>query len=123
MMSSEEVGVLDSIAPIAGLGSLFDVPEIQNFNSSLTGDVLFLSAILYFTPSHWTVWINDKTYTADDTEDDGLKITKVTNHHIEFQLKDMAKRLTRLRANQSLVTVGHRIIDGDSRVKQKPVLL
>ncbi len=122
-MSSEEVGVLDSIAPIAGLGSLFDVPEIQNFNSSLTGDVLFLSAILYFTPSHWTVWINDKTYTADDTEDDGLKITKVTNHHIEFQLKDMAKRLTRLRANQSLVTVGHRIIDGDSRVKQKPVLL
>jgi hypothetical protein len=86
-------------------------------------DVLFLSAILYFTSTHWTVWINDKTYTADDLEDDALKITKVTNDHIEFQYKDMTRKPIRLRANQSLLTVGHRVIDGDARQKPKAIQL
>ncbi len=123
MMSADEVSILDSIAPVNEIGLLLDVPEISNFNISAKDEVLFLSAILYFTSTHWTVWINDKTYTADDLEDDALKITKVTSDHIEFQHKDMTRKPIKLRANQSLLTVGHRIIDGDARQKPKTIQL
>ena len=57
------------------------------------------------------------------TENETLKITKVTNNHIEFELKDMTKKIIKLSVNKSLVAVGYRIIDGDARVKSKPVLL
>ena len=123
MMSSEEISILDSITPVDEIGSLFDVPEVSNFNTSAKEDVLFLSAILYFTSTHWTVWINDKTYTADDLEGDALKITKVTNDYIEFQYTDITKKPVKLRANQSLLTVGCRIIDGDARQKPKAIQL
>ena len=52
-----------------------------------------------------------------------LKITKVTNCYIEFELKDIVKKLTKLRVNQSLITVGHRVIDGDARQKPKAIQL
>lgn len=124
MMSPEEVGILDSISPIdESLGSFFDTPNLQNLPVAHIEEILFLSAILYFTPTHWTIWINDKTYTTDDTEDETLKIIKVTNDYIEIELKDFSKKPTKLRANQSLITVGHRIIDGDARVKPKPISL
>ena len=124
MMSPDEVGILDSISPVdEGLGSFFDTPDLQNLNPVHLEGILFLSAILYLSPTHWTVWINDKTYTADDMEDETLKIVKVTGNHVELELKDFSKKPTKLRANQSLVTVGHRIIDGDARAKPTPVLL
>lgn len=124
MMSPEEVGILNSLSPIEeSLGSFFDPPNLQELPRAPIEEILFLSAILYFTPTHWTVWINDKTYTTDATEDDTLKITKVTNDYIEIELKDLSKKPIKLRANQSLITVGHRIIDGDARVKPKPFSL
>jgi hypothetical protein len=124
MMSPEEVGILNSLSPIdESLGSFFDAPSLQELPRAPIEEILFLSAILYFTPTHWTVWINDKTYTTDATEDNTLKITKVTNDYIEIEIKDLSKKPTKLRANQSLITVGHRIIDGDARVKPKPFSL
>ncbi len=124
MMSPDEVGILDRIAPLdENFGSFFDTPDLPNLQPAHIEEILFLSAILYFTPTHWTVWINDKTYTTDDTEDGILKIVKVTSNHIEIELKDFSKKPTKLRANQSLVTVGRRIIDGDARVKSIPISL
>ena len=124
MMSPDEVGILDRIAPLdENFGSFFDTPDLPNLQPAQIEEILFLSAILYFTPTHWTVWINDKTYTTDDTEDGILKIVKVTSNHIEIELKDFSKKPTKLRANQSLVTVGRRIIDGDARVKSIPISL
>lgn len=123
MMSHEEVSILDSIAPTDNLSSLLDAPEIQNLNPTHIEDVLFVSAILYFAPTHWTVWINNKTYTADETEDAILKITKVTNSYIMLELKSSLKKITKLRANQSLVTFGHYVVDGDARQKQKSIQL
>ena len=83
MMSSEEVSILDSIAPVDSLGSLLDVHEIQNFSPTLLEEILFLSTILYFTPTHWTVWINEKTYTADDIEDDILKYSAASDRGLK----------------------------------------
>ena len=123
MMSSDEVNILNSIAPVEDFGSFLDPPEVSNLTPSAMEEILYLSAILYISQTHWTVWINEKTYTADDMEDNILKITKVTDKHIEFELKDMTKKITKLRSNQSLLTVGHRIIDGDARQKQKAIQL
>ena len=124
MMSSDEVNILDSINPVVEeIDSFFEATEIPKLTPSIIEDILFLSAILYINQSHWTVWINEKTYTAEDAENETLKITKVTNNHIEFELKDMTKKIIKLSVNKSLVAVGYRIIDGDARVKSKPVLL
>jgi hypothetical protein len=123
MMSSDEVNILDSINPVEEIDSFFEATEIPKLTPSIIEDILFLSAILYINQSHWTVWINEKTYTAEDAENETLKITKVTNNNIEFELKDMTKKIIKLSVNKSLVVVGHRIIDGDARVKSKPVLL
>ena len=84
MMSSEEVNTLDSINPVEEIDSFFEAAEIPKLPPSIIEEVLFLSAILYINQSHWTVWINEKTYTAEDAENETLKITKVTNNHIEF---------------------------------------
>ena len=123
MMSSEEVNTLDSINPVEEIDSFFEASEIPKLPPPIIEEVLFLSAILYINQSHWTVWINEKTYTAEDAENETLKITKVTNNHIEFELKDMTKKIIKLSVNKSLVAVGHHIIDGDARLKSKPVLL
>lgn len=124
MMPSDEINLLANIAPIEEENnSLFEVPEIAAFPFSAIEEILFLSAVLYFSPTHWTVWINEKSYTADDIEDSTLKIIKVTNHYIEFELKDTIKKIIKLRSNQSLITIGYRIIDGDARQKQKSIQL
>ncbi len=123
MMSSEEVNTLDSINPVEEIDSFFEATEIPKLTPSIIEEVLFLSAILYINQSHWTVWINEKTYTAEDAENETLKITKVTNNHIEFELKDMTKKIIKLSVNKSLVAFGHHIIDGDARLKSKPFLL
>ena len=123
MMTTEEVSILNSIAPNAE--SLLDeAEEVDDISlaTSLVPDIFFLSAILYFQPTHWTVWINDKIYTDDNDEDEFLKLTKVTQHIVELELKD-CKKPTKIRANQSLVTSGKRIVDGDARVKIKPAQL
>ncbi len=102
IMTTEEVSILNSIAPSAE--SLLDeADEVDDISlaTSLVPDIFFLSAILYFQPTHWTVWINDKIYTDDNDEDEFLKLTKVTQHIVELELKD-CKKPTKIRANQSL---------------------
>lgn len=121
MMSADEVNILHSIMPIE--------EEVDNnintplFDLEHTEKILFLSAILYFSPSHWTVWINDRTYTADDTEDKILKIRKVTNQYVLLQIKDKARKIIKLRANQSLLLPKRNIIDGDIRQESSKILL
>ncbi len=119
MMSIDELNQLDQIAPLEEI----DIPKdnsinISDFSISSTNNILFLSAILYFSPSRWTVWVNDKTYTADDTEDATIKITKVQNHYIVFTLKNAANKSFKLRANQSLIVGEQNIIEGDARQKK-----
>lgn len=121
MMTPEEVSLLNSVAPDDTLLEISD--EIANLTPAVVPDILFLSAILYFNPTHWTVWINDKIYTAEDAEDEQLKLVKVTQHLVELELKDYFKKCTKIRTNQSLVTIGHRIVDGDARQKLKQLQL
>lgn len=124
MMSSEEVELLNAIAPAAEEANfLLDTSEISTFSFSVVEEILFLSAILYLSSMRWTVWINERTYTADNKEDNTLKITKVTNHYIEFELKNTMKKTIRLRSNQSLITIGNNIVDGDARQKPKSIQL
>jgi hypothetical protein len=115
MLTPEEVSILQAIVPEDN--GLLEVDEVTNLNPCVLPEILFLSAILYFKPTHWTVWINDKTYTADDNEDSLIKLVKVTQHLVEFELKDYFKKMNKMRANQSLITLGRRIVDGDARVK------
>jgi len=119
MMSLDEINLLNELAPIEDeAASFLEPPEIL-ISPFMIEEILFLSAILYLSPTHWTVWINDRTYTADDTEDNTLKIIKTTNHYVEFELKDSHKKTLKLRSNQSLITIGHRIVDGDARQRQQ----
>lgn len=124
MMTPEEVSILRSIVPDDDF--LIDtLSEINDFNTVVMAipDILFLSAILYFQPNHWTVWINDKIYTPENDEDEFLKLINVTQHSVEIELKDFTKKPSKMRANQSLITNGKRIIDGDARVKPIPIQL
>ena len=116
-MTPEEVNFLKSIAP----DSIETLEEASDFNSIATTipDILFISAILYFQPTHWTVWINDKAYTADNNEDEFLKLVNVTQHSVELELKDF-KKPAKIRANQSLITTRRHVIDGDARIKPSP---
>ncbi len=124
MMSSDEVDLLNGIAPVEEEANyLLEIPETSNFSFSTIEEILFLSAILYLSPIRWTVWINERTYTADNKEDSTLKITKVTSHYIEFELKNATKKTIRLRSNQSLITIGHHTVDGDARQKHQSIQL
>lgn len=116
MMSIDELNQLDQIVPPEEVNVLQDAStDIFPFSVSLTNNVLFLSAILYFSPSRWTIWINDKTYTTDDTEDATIKITNVTNDYVVFILKNIPKKSIKLRANQSLIVAECSIVEGDAR--------
>ena len=123
MMTNDEVGTINSIAPDETLAGIIETNNPDNLNIALMPDILFLSAILYFEPSQWTVWVNDKTYTANDADDDLLKISNVTKDSAELELNDCLKKSTKVRANQSLITSGRRVIDGDARIKPKSAQL
>ncbi len=126
MMSQDEINILNNISSFDNLSSIDQTKlpiTCDNLKVQPCEEILFLSAILYFSPTHWTIWINDKTYTADDVEDDSIKIIKVNNQQIELEIKNKNQNPIKLRANQSLVTLGYRIIDGDARQKSKSILL
>lgn len=122
MMTSEEINILKSVAPDNDI--VDELPEVNDFGTfaATMPDVLFLSAILYFQPTHWTVWINDKIYTHDNLEDDFLKLINVTKYSVEVEIKGSQKSAI-IKANQSLMTDGKHTIDGDARVQQAPPML
>ena len=116
MMSQDEINILNNISSFDNLSSIDQTKlpiTCDNLKVQPCEEILFLSAI----------WINDKTYTADDVEDDSIKIIKVNNQQIELEIKNKNQNPIKLRANQSLVTLGYRIIDGDARQKSKSILL
>lgn len=125
MMSPQELSALESIREKNTNKAMLNTTKGTSVLPVCTIDkVLFLSAILCLSPSHWTVWINDRTYTADNIEDDILIIRKVTSDYIIFDLKRAKINSTKLRINQSLILAEHNIIEGDAREKDsKPILL
>ena len=123
MMTNDEVGTINSIAPDETLAGIIETNNPDNLNIALMPDILFLSAILYFEPSQWTVWVNDKTYTANDADDDLSKISNVTKDSAELELNHCLKKSTKVRANQTLMTSCRRVIDGDARIKPKSAQL
>lgn len=81
-------------------------------------DAIYLGAILYFNPSNWTVWINDQTFTFDNSEDNLLKILKVSNHLAVIELKNSSLKPIKLRPSQTLLARdGMQIVNGDAREK------
>lgn len=122
MMTSEEINILKSVAPDNDV--VDELPEVNDFGTfaATMPDVLFLSAILYFEPTHWTVWINDKIYTHDNLEDDFLKLINVTRYSVEVEIKG-SKKSAIIKANQSLMTDGKHTIDGDARIQQSQPML
>lgn len=118
MMSLDELSVIDNIISKSKEERENEL-SIESFSHppSSAEKILFLSAILYLSPSCWTVWINDRTYTADDKEDKELLIKKVENHYIVLDLKAPLQRSIKLRPNQSFILAQHRIVEGDARKK------
>jgi hypothetical protein len=87
-----------------------DLKNIQTVNA------IYLGAILYFSPSNWTVWINDQTFTSESKEDQLLRILKVSNHVAEIEIKNASFSSVKLRPSQTLID--GRIVNGDAREKQ-----
>lgn len=100
--------------------NLEDMSADTELKAAQVIDAIYLGAILYFSPSNWTIWINDQTFTNENKEDSLLRILKVSNHVAEIEIKNASFNSVKLRPSQTLVTVDGRVVDGDAREKMPP---
>lgn len=81
---------------------------------------LYLSGILYTNPENWTIWVNDKSISADSEEvielgEFKFMIASIDQDSVTFQhVKDGKTILISLYANQSYLLDKDKIVDGQS---------
>ncbi len=80
---------------------------------------LFLSAIMFFNPDRWTLWINDQTVSSKNSFP-GLLIKDVSADEIIISTEDSPKHLISLKPNQSYIVHEGRVVEGDARNKETP---
>ncbi len=76
---------------------------------------LFLSAIMFFHPDKWTLWINDQIVGPKNSFP-GLSVKDVSADEIIFTTEDSPHHLVSLKPNQSYVVHESRVVEGDARV-------
>jgi hypothetical protein len=84
--------------------------------------IIFLSAVLYFSPDKWTVIINDQIITAQGYSQ-GIWLKSVTPDQIVFSLEEQAPLEFFLRINQSFLINEKIIIEGDQRTKSDTLVV
>ncbi len=75
---------------------------------------LFLSAIMFFHPDKWTLWINDQTVGPNNSFP-GLLVKDVSADEIIISTEDSPQHLVSLKPNQSYVVHEGRVVEGDVR--------
>jgi hypothetical protein len=74
---------------------------------------LYLSTILYFSPTDWTIWVNGVPISPDQ-EFQAFKVTQIGPDHVELLVPFSAQgmRPVRLGPNQTFVTKSGVVIEG-----------
>ncbi len=79
---------------------------------------LHLSAIVYFGPQTWTVWLNGGRITPD-MRVSGIDIVSVGRDAIELEVRVLTNRLpvsVRLRPNQTFIAATREVVEGTPRL-------
>ncbi len=82
-------------------------------------EVVFLSAILYFSPDKWTLWLNDQVV-HQQGKFEGAMLKSVSPNHVIFSLGDDGQEEFLLKPNQSLIVTTRKVVEGDRRAFSEP---
>lgn len=85
-------------------------------------DVIFLSAVLYFSPEKWTILLNDQIITGLGYVQ-GIWIKKVMPDAIVFSLEEQNPLEFSLRINQSFYLKEKTVIEGDQRMNSEILII
>jgi hypothetical protein len=87
--SKEEVKQEEAPKPVVPQASAPNPADAANPNGStalipaIDTKTYYLRSIMYFSPEHWTIWLNDKKISSADTnEDPNFQFAKVSNDSI-----------------------------------------
>jgi hypothetical protein len=83
--------------------------------------VLFLSSIIHLTSEKWALWLNDQIIN-NKTAFPGILLKEVMPDAITFILEGENKNEITLGLNQSYSYLQKRVIDGDARSKESPLV-
>ncbi len=77
---------------------------------------LYLSTILYFSPTDWTIWVNGVPISPDQ-EFQSFKVTEITPSYVELlvPLSAQGMRPVRLGPNQTFIAKSGVIVEGHAR--------
>ena len=90
--------------------------NLKGPENKLKQNIVFLSAILYFSPNKWTVILNDQIITAQGCSQ-GIWLKSVNPDQVIFSLEEQNPLEFSLRINQSFLAGEKRIMEGDQRAK------
>jgi hypothetical protein len=81
--------------------------------SGIESATLYLSTILYFSPTDWTIWVNGVPISPDQ-EFKAFKVTQITPSYVELliPLSAQGMRPIRLGPNQTFVTRSGIVVEG-----------
>ena len=124
-LKAENFSFMLSHAEQQALGSDNDWDETLVSNPS-SGDaknmsqgVVFLSAILYFSPDKWTLWLNDQVV-HQQGKFESISLKSVSPNHVVFSLGDDDQEEFLLKPNQSLIIMAKKVVEGDRRTFPEP---
>jgi len=106
---------------------MFSIDEYNDIQSRIAGSnetgaadrsaiedaSLYLSTILYFGPSDWTIWVNGVPITADQ-EFNSFQVTEIAPTHVQLlvPLSAQGMRPVRLEPNQTFITKSGIVVEG-----------
>ena len=116
MLSSAEQTALQKALSHQPGSKIKSLENALNFpDYSPDSQTFFLSAILYFSPEKWTIWINDQMIT-NLGQMEGVHLKCVLPDHIILQtFKDKTIDFS-LKPNQSFIVQEERVVEGDRRL-------
>lgn len=116
MLSPEEQEVLQQALGLKKHEVLLQDPEtLKHVN-------LFLSAIMFFHPDKWTLWINDQIVGPKNSFP-GVFVKDVSADEIIISTEESPNHLVSLKPNQSYVVDESRVVEGDVRTTRPLVPL
>lgn len=90
--------------------------SLKGSENKYNQDIIFLSAILYFSPDKWTIILNDQIITAQGYYQ-GILLKNVTPDQVILSMGEQNQLELPLRINQSFLADEKRIMEGDQRSK------
>ncbi|MBY0511324.1 MAG: hypothetical protein K2P94_14370 [Rhodospirillaceae bacterium] len=112
MFTTDELTEIQSRAPTSG-GQGGDNPDSRDRSSEIENASLYLSTIVYYGPSDWTIWVNGVPVTQTQDFPD-FRVTSIGPNFVELLVPLSARGMSpvRLSPNQSFITKSGTIVEG-----------